>query len=924
MADDFFVPDVKKVLPPAHGDDFFTPDQKMDVAGVGNSPNPPTTTPNSLRKLLGIGIRVGSGFLPSAASGGVPGAVTGAVGEGLAEAAEGSLAPHGDLIQPRLNESPLHAAGRSFLSDIKAPISRMGVEAGFGAIPFNKTVKSGEVLNSALRSGVLGAAKTEASKLTEGATQGKFTPASGTDVGLGAGLGALFGGAAAGWAGLKDKFHTLMEPSAPSTSSSLGDAGLPPKDQTRQIQRDQKNLVSTQAWLDKTRASKQAAIEAAPKESDAADAIAQAREGLVPKAPVTSDSYSASNGEGGKSRVTIPYGKPEEPKAPRTQSSNPLSDLMDLFMQKEAEKSGKGFNWDEAGGRMEPDATGSHRVVPPTAEGLPDIAPSAVVGDTGNIHPITETPVAPAQAPATVEPVPQQESPQTPPQQVAISPSHQYAIDHYPDEVNAELDKLGSAYRAGDKSAGKGMAELRDFMNPKAKMRESWKGAPAAEGNVPAPTPVEGSIKDQVESRANEGIQPTNAPPPNTGEDRILPSQQRDMTPEEIQSEHNWIDRLRGQGSGPSHRNPTNEQGFASPGMQRLMRGVVGAAIGAPTGSTLYPDHPIKGALGGALLGGAVASGGLKSLVENRDAGLLLGPAMIKKHLSDLGTIGLTGTEDLISGQMRGDTAQKEKGLNAIKELFRLPTNAANYKEGFLHPEVAGDVVGSSPTAEGAPPPQTPFLRQVVRGYTAPQHMTSEIMRRAGYSPDEIGKALNMGDPSTKLGQDWVNLGRGNSYAKLLRPFARYATNLAEGGLQRVPGVSLIPKLDKALGGDPNTKWGRTILGGLTTGAGVMQGMQDQDSEDAGQPVDNHPFTQATLARHLPNYVMGEALSNSKAGRELRKIYIPALGTSVPDWNATGANADTPKSYAKKALDTLLEQMLPDAINPASKSGKAR
>lgn len=883
-------------------------------APASGMPAPHEDGPSGFRKLLGMGVRVGSGILSS--EGGFLGAGISGGGEALAELAEGS-----DL-------------------DPKS----IGVEAGFGAIPFGKVVKGGktaaEIGMSALRSGGLGTAHTAISDAVHGKVP-EFK-----DLATSFGLGGVMGGIGSAWAGRgkptkfeveptlqtgegtsvgmgKDRRPSMAPQSIPAKEGSIGvqspsndlgsgdaipyghgEAPVPsstpqsPKDQTREVMRDQKNLKDVENWLKNKRAVDQARTDAG-------------LAGKVPGAPSYSEGATTKLPEGGTastrtswntppvSNRALPSDPPTSPTSPLpnigpaaiigdTGEANPLGkllggvksepkgDLMDEFLKTKAPSE---FNWPEAGGVYKADEIGSHKLVEPVTP-----APVQEIPPASQASPIS---------PSSVEPT---------------SPSHKYALENYPDEVNAELDKLGAAYRGGDKSKGKELAEIRDFMSGK-KMRESWKGKPVEPAQPSTPL-EEGSIGDQVQARAGEGTKPLISDEPigtnqATETDKILgQSGARPMTPEEIQSELDWIERLKKTGG--------DERGSIDPRLLRLGSTITGATIGAPIGSHFDEDNPGEGAIKGALAGGALGYGvgaggeGLKNLTNFRNASLLTGPAQLKKPLSDLGAyIGLMG-EKAAGGDVRTSS-------NLFREMLRIPTNTKNYLQGLKNPEQAAQAIGIDPSEHNS----GGVLQYVARPFAAAQNATQGAMERAGVSRDEAIRTLMVGEPRMPFFKRLLDLqatpGVGGQIYRFLHPFARIGTNIAERGIERMPGLSFF-------NGDPETKVARSIIGGAAVAGGALTGMGDAENADSGDPTSPvvKGLRRAMMASYGLPFAAGEALTAPGGPKEVYDL-IPGISAVVPAPGPKETMADAASKFVKKRI---FDQFLPGFLT--QDSGSAR
>ncbi len=162
----------------------------------------PTSRLQTLRNLLGTGVRIGSGVMSSMGS--VPGALISGGGELAAEAIEGSLNWH----------TP----------------ARVGVEAGLGSIPLGKTLSAARLIKSAGKTGAMSGAGDIGRQWAEG----NFQPdAEGNMPGLDTKrtlLNTLIGGVTGGVAG---KFGAEAPPPgpAPVVIENMG-GGVPRTKQT--------------------------------------------------------------------------------------------------------------------------------------------------------------------------------------------------------------------------------------------------------------------------------------------------------------------------------------------------------------------------------------------------------------------------------------------------------------------------------------------------------------------------------------------------------------------------------------------------------------------------------------------------------------------------------------------------------------------
>lgn len=73
----------------------------------------------------------------------------------------------------------------------------------------------------------------------------------------------------------------------------------------------------------------------------------------------------------------------------------------------------------------------------------------------------------------------------------------------------------------------------------------------------------------------------------------------------------------------------------------------------------------------------------------------------------------------------------------------------------------------------------------MVQGDEAARH----ILKAAGYSEDEARLMTMTNEPRSEYGRGLAHFGAGNPLLQLLFPFRRTPVNMAEGGLERIPGV---------------------------------------------------------------------------------------------------------------------------------------
>lgn len=930
------------------------------------------------RGLAGTGIRVGSGLL--SAEGGFLGAGISGLGEGLAELAEGSsLSP-----------------------------TKIGVEAGFGAVPFGKVVKGGKLAASALKSGALGAAHQAVSDVAGGqAPDIKRTAISG---GLGALLGA--GGAHLMTPGapapsftpkvsyeagtrvleappgaVKNPIRPNLSPSfqsgyADTVRSKLGQLLGGEEGATAGLSDLDKNIATTKAASAKTRTASaareatgqkaEAGLDLATTKADmkaAENEIAKRRiaehisdQGLVPGATRVSMGESAVGPGGEKLSATTPFKKPKKSSSGEWTEEDlldegagaisrphdappggtPSGDVYDSWIDHGRDHK-TALKLTIKGLTPKLPVAGAEGAVPAVESAVTTPAAAAAVEAATPSAPEAITSTAPAVKPGrksvgkvqkfnksvqdilgmTGEPnvatglenaTPQAVAPaiDVAPQASAITPAAETTSSPLMQIFKSPVDAAGANYRAAKGATGenplarqqagislqseakkaglptRGPGDLAKFLGEKVSpaIAEGEKAAAPPVEQAPAAAPVEESWKG-------------------TGQE-----------PDWIQKELDAIERLKGQKGEISPR--------ASQLLTRIGTGGIGALAGAPIGAYANPDDPysaLKGALAGGMLGFAGAGGAqsamaagkgagggaARELINYRNAGLLAGPsAQLKKPLSDIGAVIGHGLERSLT------PGSGQQGREILKELFRIPTNVSNYADAMKNPQLAGEVIGDA--LRSTAPPETDLLGLVGRPFGAAQYSTQKMLERAGVPLDEARKILFLGDPETKLGKFWLSAQDprvtgeiGSKFVKAVRPFTRIATNLAERGVQRIPGISLMT-------GDPETRLGRTLIGSAAAGAGALTGMSDVADEATGaEPTSPmvRGLRRAAMASYGLPFIAGEAAFGPRGARDLYYA-IPGLNSLIQP----PAPKDTLFSYGGKQLRNWLDQMLPSWANP--------
>lgn len=411
----------------------------------------------------------------------------------------------------------------------------------------------------------------------------------------------------------------------------------------------------------------------------------------------------------------------------------------------------------------------------------------------------------------------------------------------YPDEVNAELDKLGEAYRslpAGPerRDVGKQMAELRDFFTP-GKMRESWRGAPAPEGAVP---PVEAPAQPAKPTRkiVAEPSKPVPGPDyPAIAADS--PARPGAMTELEAL--------LKAQ-----PRNP--ERGAIDPA---LMARILGGGVGAAVGGAADPLHNrMKSALTGAGIGIAAASmpailhelGAAPAAIRNL-AEKVKTPDGVKSAASDIwqtlpniqrfnylsSGIGLPANAvagpygSAMMGALEHGLAGDPRGWEAMRALH--PQNFFNeFKNSFGEArELLGRAEGH--TYNEATNAGQRALAAPGTAMTAGDVAARRILESVGFSPEEARRITLTSEPETALGRNVVRFGKSkteggkdSALAQLMLPFKRTTTNILEQGAERIPGLGFFAQAAKDVPDPIKQQLIQQGIGTAVGGAGFVAG----------------------------------------------------------------------------------------------------
>jgi hypothetical protein len=221
-----------------------------------------------------------------------------------------------------------------------------------------------------------------------------------------------------------------------------------------------------------------------------------------------------------------------------------------------------------------------------------------------------------------------------------------------------------------------------------------------------------------------------------------------------------------------------------------------GAGAGALAGPELEPDNPTLGIVAGGLSGMAAVAllRNPEALAKVRASNLFSGAAVPKKALSDLGVLATAALERPgTGGRILGNIATPETAQAFGRGVRSGHAYDVGSGKGFREPFTA-----------------------IMSGETA---ATQNVLGRSGFSPEEAEERTFTNIPKSEFGKGLVNLAR-TKIGSVFEPVAKIPVNNAERGLERMPGVGLLPGIRKM---GSTVPVGRLqALGGLAALAGVV------------------------------------------------------------------------------------------------------
>lgn len=231
-------------------------------------------------------------------------------------------------------------------------------------------------------------------------------------------------------------------------------------------------------------------------------------------------------------------------------------------------------------------------------------------------------------------------------------------------------------------------------------------------------------------------------------------------------------------------------------GAERAVRAQVDPVTADPSGEAGFVDPSTLGP-------------GLKALApileRVRYASMLSGPTTQAVNIAgNVGAIGARAAEEALTGNLSG-------AGKVLREFFS-PQTLREFRTEWNNPP------------EGRWGPTTGVLGAPGRLMGAADAAAKDALGRAGISPEEARLITYTNQPKSASGAGLVKFFNDTPLARLVVPFSRTATNIAERGLEHTPGVGMLPWV-RAM--RPETTLGRSLarqaIGG---GAAVGLGMQ--------------------------------------------------------------------------------------------------
>lgn len=281
-------------------------------------------------------------------------------------------------------------------------------------------------------------------------------------------------------------------------------------------------------------------------------------------------------------------------------------------------------------------------------------------------------------------------------------------------------------------------------------------------------------------------------------------------------------------------------------------------ALGAAAAPLLDDDPSIGSAIGGGAVG-ALAGIGLRrpDLLERlRYFSLLSGPTTHAKNVAgNVSAVLSRATEDAMTGN-------PARAGSIVREFFRGKTleDLVHY---FRNPSRQNTRWGSTQGVLGVPS----------RLMGAMDDASKAALNRGGVPASEAELITFTGEPRSQFGKALVDMQERSQIARFFMPFVRTATNIAERGLERTPGVGYLPQVRRMTNASAGTASARQALGALAMLVGSQYG-------------DDHPLMLPALGPFaVPAAVgaaLGEAAEKGKSKSDAAKAGFRAAVKSTP------------------------------------------
>lgn len=336
-------------------------------------------------------------------------------------------------------------------------------------------------------------------------------------------------------------------------------------------------------------------------------------------------------------------------------------------------------------------------------------------------------------------------------------------------------------------------------------------------------------------------------------------------------------------GDATEYRAPkwSDESGFINPDLAFTLGGAATGAVAAP----LLDEDPSLGTVAAGAGLGALGGTALRrpDLLERlRYFSLLSSPLTHAKNVAGNASAVLSrATEDAMTGNAA-------RAGSTVREFFK-PKTLDDLVHYFRNPSRQNTRWGSTQGVLGVPS----------RLMGAMDDASKAALGRAGTSADDAELITFTGQPRSKSGAALVEMQENAPLARFVMPFVRTATNIAERGLERTPGIGFLPAVRKMDDRGLGTASARQALGALAVILGAKYGA-------------DHPLALPALGPFaLPGAVgaaASEAMEGGKSNSDIAKAGFRAAVKSTP----------VPSESYQYDPARILAQFVPNAVRDLS------